>query len=231
MRRGLRSAVAPSGLSSTLVRFAHPSGKKASIAHFAGGARNVARIKVASYFLRLCALLCSPFSAVKMGGPFSLRCLSPLGSPAGGAGQTQPMRIGMFWRGLGGFAAQNSRLGFCSTVGINNHAQTTQLDALMQLGYFRNTKGQRDFISTLAFIASHEARRRMAVFSIQLARSHTRPASREARCRATVTPQPSCFPTSTPAPYGRGVGCRGTAPARPQRAVRGAGLSPAGGRP
>ena len=127
MRRGLRSAVAPSGLSSTSVRFAHPSGKKASIAHFAGGARNVARIKVASYFLRLCALLCSPFSAVKMGGPFSLRCLSPLGSPAGGAGQTQPMRIGMFWRGLGGFAAQNSRLGFCSTVGINNHAQTTQL--------------------------------------------------------------------------------------------------------
>ena len=83
----------------------------------------------------------------------------------------------------------------------------------MQLGYFRNTKGQRDFISTLAFIASHEARRRMAVFSIQLARSHTRPASREARCRAAVTPQPSCFPTSTPAPYGRGVGCRGTAPA------------------
>ena len=60
---------------------------------------------------------------------------------------------------------------------------------------------------------------------------HTRPASREARCRAAVTPQPSCFPTSTPAPYGRGVGCRGTAPARPQRAVRGAGLSPAGGRP
>ena len=43
MRRGLRSVVAPSGLSSTLVRFAHPSGKKAPIAHFDGGARNVAR--------------------------------------------------------------------------------------------------------------------------------------------------------------------------------------------
>ena len=55
----------------------------------------------------------------------------------------------------------------------------------MQLGYFRNAKGQRDFISTLAFIASHEARRRMAVFSIQLARSHTRPASR-GTCRATA---------------------------------------------
>ena len=166
-----------------------------------------------------------------MGGPFSLRCLSPLCSPAAGVGQTQTAVLEMLRCGWDGFAAQNSRLGFCSTVGINNHAQTTQLDALMQLGYFRNTKGQRDFISTLAFIASHEARRRMAVFSIQLARSHTRPASREARCRAAVTPQPSCFPTSTPAPYGRGVGCRGTAPARPQRAVRGAGLSPAGGRP
>ena len=33
-RRGLRSAVAPSGLSSTSVRFAHPSGKKPFIAHF-----------------------------------------------------------------------------------------------------------------------------------------------------------------------------------------------------
>ena len=33
-RRGLRPAVAPSGLSSTLVRFAHPSGKKPFIAHF-----------------------------------------------------------------------------------------------------------------------------------------------------------------------------------------------------
>ena len=42
-RPKLRSAVAPSGLSSTLVRFAHPSGKKPLIAHFDSGARNVAR--------------------------------------------------------------------------------------------------------------------------------------------------------------------------------------------
>ena len=31
----------------------------------------------------------SPFSAVKRGGPFSLRCLTPLGSPAAGVGHTQ----------------------------------------------------------------------------------------------------------------------------------------------
>ena len=48
----------------------------------------------------------------------------------------------------------------------------------MQLGYFRNAKGQREYRSTLAFIVSHEARRRMAVFSVQLAVYHTKPASR-----------------------------------------------------
>ena len=80
-------------------------------------------------------------------------------------------------------------------------------------GYFCNTKGQRGFISTLAFIASRRSCRPTAVFPIQLARSYTRPASR-GTCRATaVTPQPSSFPSSGPAPYGRGVGCRGTAPA------------------
>ena len=68
-------------------------------------------IKLDSYPQRLCALLCSPISAVKMGGPFSLRCLSPLVSPAGGAGQTQPMRVGMLHCSLEDFAAQKNRLG------------------------------------------------------------------------------------------------------------------------
>ena len=43
-------------------------------------------------------------------------------------------------------------------------------DASMRLEYFCNAKGQRDFKSTLAFLASHEACRRMAVFSIQQTR-------------------------------------------------------------
>ena len=102
----------PSGAVLDLGSLRSPARKKASIAHFAGGARNVARIKVASYFLRLCALLCSPFSAVKMGGPFSLRCLTPLCFPAVGAGQTQMTMIGMFGGGLDGFAARKDRLNF-----------------------------------------------------------------------------------------------------------------------
>ena len=58
-----------------------PAGKKPFIAHFAGGARNVARNEVGQLPPALGARSCSPFSAVKMGGPFSLRCLSPLCSP------------------------------------------------------------------------------------------------------------------------------------------------------
>ncbi len=39
-----------------------------------------------------------------------------------------------------------------------------------------------------------------------------RPASREACRRAAVASRPAYFPTSCPAPYGRGVGLRGSAP-------------------
>ena len=83
----------------------------------------------------------------------------------------------------------------------------------MLLGYFRNTKSQRNFISTLAVYASHEARRRMAVFSVQLAVYHPSPASRGTRRATAVTPQPTRISLECPAPYGRGVGCRGSPPA------------------
>ena len=43
---------------------------------------------------------------------------------------------------------------------------------------------------------------------------------REARRRAAVTPQPTCFPSSGPAPIGRGMGCRGSPPAASRRACR-----------
>ena len=61
--------------------------------------------------------------------------------------------------------------------------------------------------------ASHEARCRMAVFSVQLAVYHARPASRGTRRATAVKPRPTCFLSSAHAPYGRGVGCRGSPPA------------------
>jgi len=53
-------------------------GKKPFIAHFDGGARYVARSRVGQLTHAIVRARSSPFSAAKMGGPFSLRCLSPL---------------------------------------------------------------------------------------------------------------------------------------------------------
>ena len=52
------------------------------------GVRNVARNGVGQLSPALGARSCSLFSSFKKGNAFSLRCLSPLCSPAGGAGQT-----------------------------------------------------------------------------------------------------------------------------------------------
>ena len=71
------------------------TGKRLLLPILTAGLATSRAMELASYLLRSCALLCSPFSAVKMGGPFSLRCLSPLCSPAGGAGQTQMAALGM----------------------------------------------------------------------------------------------------------------------------------------
>ena len=100
--------------------------------HFSfGGERKVCKRKPAARRLREKALYCpfwrrgslcraqrswpatpaivrarsSPFSAVKMGGPFSLRCLSPLCSSAVGVGQAYPLRGGMLRCGWGNFVA------------------------------------------------------------------------------------------------------------------------------
>ena len=94
VRRGLRSAGALRAVLD-LGSLRSPAGKKPFIAHFDGGARNVARNGVGQLSPALGARSCSPFSAVKMGGPFSLRCLSPLCSPAAGVGQTQTAVLGM----------------------------------------------------------------------------------------------------------------------------------------
>ena len=76
---------------------ARHSGKKAFIAHFGGGARNVARNGVGQLSPAFGARSCSPFSAVKMGGPFSLRCLSPLCSATAGVERSHIATVEMLW--------------------------------------------------------------------------------------------------------------------------------------
>ena len=72
---------------------------------------------------------------------------------------------------------------------------------------FCKGKGQREAKFTLAFLASHEACRRMAVYAIQAAGSRVRPASREACRRAAVASRPSRMSPEQPcAPVARSPG-------------------------
>ena len=80
------------------------------------GVRIVARSGVGQLTPTVVRARSSPFSAVKMGGPFSLRCLSPLCSPAVGVGQAYPLRVEIMpvaWRSCSakyeGFCFRRSR--------------------------------------------------------------------------------------------------------------------------
>ena len=97
-----------------------PAGKRLLLPILTAGLATSRASKRASYLQRSCALLCSPFSAVKMGGPFSLRCLSPLCSAAVGAGQTQMAVLGIVSCYVGGLAASMGRPVFQFAVGVNH---------------------------------------------------------------------------------------------------------------
>ena len=176
-------------------------------------------------------LLCSTFSAVKMGVPFSLRCLTPLSFHAVDDWHTQKAPVGMLCFGLDGLATQKGQESH-GYAGHGVHAQKMQVGMMCCTtdGFvagmkrrlfhcnteFSPTKKSSLFFQTSWTVkASHEARRRMAAFPIQLSGIHTRPASREACCRAAVTPQPSRMSPYAPARIARSPGCRGTAPASP----------------
>ena len=157
-----------------------------------------------SYPQRLCALLCSPFSAVKMGGPFSLRCLSPLCSPAVGAGQTQMAVLGMLQSILNIFATNKGQHGFKSTlafVASRRACRPTAVFFIQLTGKPHRTGGK----TTAKPHVAHMPRALWARGRVQ-GFSPARPASREACCRAAVTPQPTCFLSSTPHPKGAGWG-------------------------
>ena len=74
-----------------------------------------------------------------------------------------------------GFAAWINGLMFFSRSRRWAYAALAGWDVLVWLGYFCNAKGQRDFKITLAFIASHEACRRMAVKPRPSCMSHELP--------------------------------------------------------
>ena len=87
-------------------------------------------------------------------------------------------------------------------------------------GDFCNVKGQREIQFTLAFVASHEARRRMAVYAMQPAGNHTSPASR-GTCRATaVNPRPSRMSHEQPRAQRAWCGVKGYYPLKWNISIR-----------
>ena len=100
-------------------------------------------------------------------------------------------------------------------------------DVTVRPDFFRKAKGQREIKSTLAFSASHEARRRMAVERSQAAFlralcAHSAQSGVKGHCPLReprgLSPSGGKTPAKLhvslrPAPKGRGVGCRGAAPA------------------
>ena len=81
-----------------------------------------------------------------MGRPFSLRCLSPLCSPAVGGGQTYPLRGGTLRRGLGIFAAQMNRLIFFFPQSAWGRLTPCGLGCFGVVGRFCGVNKRADFL-------------------------------------------------------------------------------------
>ena len=148
-----------------------------------------------------------------MGGPFSLRCLSPLCSAAVGAGRTQMAVLGMLRCGLDGFAAQKNRLVFLTRLAMHILGPC-QLGCFDVDWIFLQHKRPAWFHIHAGLYCEPEGLSPEGVLSYP---TSTKPhQTREPRGLSPSggKTRPTGFPTSAPAPTGRGVGCRGTTPAR-----------------
>ena len=106
-----------------------PAGKKASIAHFGGGARNVAHNLVGELTHAIVRARAHSFPLSKRAGLF----------PSAAYRRSAPPQLAV------------GRLIPCGVNGF------------LMVGWLCRDKGQQVFEKMLAFVASHEARRRMAV--------------------------------------------------------------------
>ena len=160
---------------------------------------------------RSCALVLTLFLFQKGQGffpPLPIAALLPRSWHWAGS---KKCKLGCFGRDW--VASQRQKASFFFSLSLALYILNQRCwDDSMLLGYFRNTKSQRNFISTLAFYASHEARRRMAVCITQLTGSHTRPASRGTRRATAVTPHPSRMSLECPRALRARCGVQGVTP-------------------
>ena len=105
---GLRPAVAPSGLSSSSVRFAHPPGKRLLLPILAAGLAMSRAAWLARLHLLSCALGARLFPPPKWAGLFPSAAYRRSAPPQLAVGQAYPLRVGMLQCVLYNFAAQKA---------------------------------------------------------------------------------------------------------------------------
>ena len=145
-------------------------------------------------------------------------CRDTVGLPSGRSPILHQMVwLGMFQGGWNSFAAQRNKLSCRPTLGVNYTQLTPDEKSCGSWRISVTSKASAGCKSTLAFGSSHEARRRMAAFSIQL----TRKPHRTSEPRG-LSPSGGIFAANSHvslcpcAPQARSPGSRGTTPcARP----------------
>ena len=119
-RPKLRPAVAPSGLSSSSVRFAHPPGKSPLLPILTAGLAMSRAAELASLRLQSCALGARLFPPSKWAGLFPSAAYRRSAPPQSAVGRLTLCGLGCLPR-FGGFEASRNA-GFCSPTSDGRHA-------------------------------------------------------------------------------------------------------------
>ena len=128
----------------------------------------------------------------------------------------QMVWLGMFQGGWNGFAAQRNKLSCRPTLGVNYTQLAPDEKSCGSWRISVTPKASAGCKSTLAFGSSHEARRRMAAFSIQLTRKPHRTSEPRGLSPSGGISQSIHMSPYAPARPRRSPGSRGTTPcARP----------------
>ena len=165
-----------------------------------------------SFHLRLERARARLFPPSKWAGLFPSAAYRRSAPPQVALGRLKGKPVGMLRRNLAGFAAKKQAC-FFHYGWHYAYSISIAWDASSRPGYSCNTKGQRDFISTLVFVASHEARCRMAAFSIQQTRKpHQTGEPRGPSPSGGKTPAKPHIPLRPCAPMVRSPGVQGVTP-------------------
>ena len=144
-------------------------------------------------------------------------CRDTVGLPSGRSPILHQMVwLGMFQGGWNGFAAQRNKLSCRPTLGVNYTQLAPDEKSCGSWRISVTPKASAGCKSTLAFGSSHEARRRMAAFSIQLTRKPHRTSEPRGPSPSGGISQSIHMSPYAPARPRRSPGSRGTTPcARP----------------